>query len=91
MCRVWLWVSVFLQACVVLWSLNILCVVYFRVLCICMDGYMHALYIPDMRRADVTSVGQPLFKYQDDARSNTHKLFLHLTFSAEAYRMCVGV
>ena len=53
MCLVWLWVSVFLQACVVLWSLNILCVVYFGVLCICMDGYMHALYIPDLRRADV--------------------------------------
>ena len=53
MCCVWLWVSVFLQACVVLWSLNILCVVYFGVLCICMDGYMHELYIPDLRRADV--------------------------------------
>ena len=28
MCRVWLWVSVFLQACGVLWFLNILCVWY---------------------------------------------------------------
>ena len=53
MCRVWLWVSVFLQACGVLWSLNILCVVCFGVLCICIDDYMHALYIPDLRRADV--------------------------------------
>ena len=53
MCRVWLCVSVFLQACGVLWSLNILYVVYFGVLCICIDDYMHALYIPDLRRADV--------------------------------------
>ena len=29
MCRVCLWMSVFLQACGVLWFLNILCVVYF--------------------------------------------------------------
>ena len=30
-CRVWLWVSVFLEACGVLWFLNILCVVCFGV------------------------------------------------------------
>jgi len=53
MCCVWLCVSVFLQACGVLWSLNILCIVYFGVLCICIDDYMHALYIPDLWRADV--------------------------------------
>jgi len=53
MCRVWLCVSVFLQACCVLWFLNILYVVFFGVLCICIDDYMHALYIPDLRRADV--------------------------------------
>ena len=45
MCRVWLRVSVFLQACAVLWFLNILCVVCFGVLCICIDDYMHELYI----------------------------------------------
>jgi len=50
-CRVWLWVSVFLQACGVLWFLNILCVVYFGVLCICIDDYMHELYVSDLRRA----------------------------------------
>ena len=38
MCRVWLWVSVLLQACGVLWFLNILCVVCFGVLCIYIDG-----------------------------------------------------
>jgi len=31
--------------------LNILCVVCFGVLCICIDDYMHELYIPDLRRA----------------------------------------
>jgi len=40
MCRVWLCVSVFLQACGVPWFLNILCVVCFDVLCICIDDYM---------------------------------------------------
>jgi len=53
MCRVWLCVSEFLQECGVLWSLNILCVVYYGVLCNCIDDYMHALYIPDLRRAGV--------------------------------------
>ena len=53
MCRVWLWVSVLLQACGVLWFLNILCVVCLGVLCICIDDYMHELYIPDLRRAGV--------------------------------------
>ena len=53
MCRVCLCVSVFLQACGVLWFLNILCVVCFGVLCICIDDYMHELYIPDLRRAGV--------------------------------------
>ena len=53
MCRVWLCVSVFLQACGVPWSLNILCVVCFGVLCICIDDYMRDLYIRDLRRADV--------------------------------------
>ena len=43
----------FLQACGVLWFLNILCVVYFGALCICIDDYMHELYIPDLRRAGV--------------------------------------
>jgi len=43
MCLVWLCVSVFLQACGVLWFLNILCVVCFGVLCICIDDYMHEL------------------------------------------------
>jgi len=52
-CHVWLCVSVFLQVCGVLWFLNILCVVYFGVLCICIDDYMHELYIPDLRRAGV--------------------------------------
>ena len=37
----------------VLWFLNILCVVCFGVLCICIDDYMHELYIPDLRRAGV--------------------------------------
>jgi len=46
-------VSVFLQACGVLWFLNILCVVCFGVLCICIDDYMHELYITDLRRAGV--------------------------------------
>jgi len=46
-------VSVLLQACGVLWFLNILCVVCFGVLCICIDDYMHELYIPDLRRAGV--------------------------------------
>ena len=45
--------SVFLQACGVLWFLNILCVVCFGVLCICIDVYMHELYMADLRRADV--------------------------------------
>jgi len=50
MCRVWLCVSVFLQACGVLWSLNILCVVCFGVLCICIDDYMCLfLYITEHR------------------------------------------
>ena len=53
MCCVWLWVSVFQQACGVLWLLNILCVVCFGVLYICIDDYMHELYIPDLRRAGV--------------------------------------
>ena len=35
MCHVWLCVSVFLQACGVLWFLNILCVACFGVLCTC--------------------------------------------------------
>ena len=39
--------------CGVLWFLNILCVVCFGVLCICIDDYMHGLYIPDLRRAGV--------------------------------------
>ena len=39
----------FLQACGVLWFLNILCVVYFGVLCICIDDYMHDLYILEVR------------------------------------------
>ena len=43
----------FLQACGVLCFLNILCVVCFGVLCICIDVYMHELYIPDLRRAGV--------------------------------------
>ena len=43
----------FLQACGVLWFLNILCVVYFGVLCICIDDYMYELYIPDLRRVGV--------------------------------------
>ena len=43
----------FLQACGVLWFLNILCVVCFGVLCICIDVYMHELYIPDLRRVGV--------------------------------------
>ena len=47
-CRVWLRVIVFLQACGVLWFLNILCVVCFGVLCICIDDYMHELYIPEL-------------------------------------------
>ena len=46
-------VSVFLQACGVLWFLNILCVVCFGVICICIDDYMHVLYIPDLRRPGV--------------------------------------
>ena len=46
-------VSVFLQACGVLYFLNILCVVCFGVLCICIDVHMHELYIPDLRRAGV--------------------------------------
>jgi len=46
-------VSVFLQVCGVLWFLNILFVVYFGVLCICIGDYMHELYIPDLRRAGV--------------------------------------
>jgi len=53
MCCVWLCVSVFLQGCGVLWFLNILCVVCFGVLCICIDDYKHELYIPDLRRAGV--------------------------------------
>jgi len=55
MCRVWLWLSVFLQACGVLcgsWTFCV-CVVCFGVLCICIDDYMHELYVPDLRRADV--------------------------------------
>ena len=41
----------FLQACGVLLFLNIfVCVVCFGVLCICIDVYMHELYIPDLRR-----------------------------------------
>ena len=45
----------FLQACGVLWFLNILCVICFGVLCICIDvyEYMHELYIPDLRRVGV--------------------------------------
>ena len=43
----------FLQACGVLWFLNILCVVCFRVLCISIDDSMHELYIHDLRRAGV--------------------------------------
>jgi len=31
------------------------CVVCFGVLCICIDDYMHELYIPDLRRVGVTS------------------------------------
>ena len=53
MCCVGLCVSAFLQACGVLWFLNILFVVCFGVLCICIDDYMHELYIPDLRRAGV--------------------------------------
>jgi len=53
MCRVWLRVSVFQQACGVLWFLNILCVVYFGVLFICIDDDMHEVYIPALRRAGV--------------------------------------
>jgi len=58
MCRVWLWVCVFQQVCGVLWFLNILCVVCFGVLCICIDVYMHELYIPDLRRVGVKHVEQ---------------------------------
>ena len=29
------------------------CVVCFGVLCICIDDYMHGLYVPDLRRAGV--------------------------------------
>ena len=43
----------FLQTCGVLWFLNILFVVCFGVLCMCIDDYMHELYIPDLRRAGV--------------------------------------
>ena len=43
----------FLQACGVLWFLNILCVVCFGVLCICIDDYVLELYIPDLRRVGV--------------------------------------
>ena len=32
-----------------------MCVVCFGVLCICIDDYMHELYIPDLRRVGVTS------------------------------------
>ena len=53
MCRVWLCVNVFLQVCAVLCFLNILCVVCFGVLCICIDDYKYELYIPDLRRAGV--------------------------------------
>jgi len=30
-----------------------LCVVCFGVLCICIDDYMHELYVPDLRRVGV--------------------------------------
>ena len=43
----------FLQACGVLWFLNNLCVVCFGVLCICIDVYLHELYILDLRRVGV--------------------------------------
>ena len=36
------------------WFLNILCLVCFGVLCICIDVDMHELYIPDLRRVGVT-------------------------------------
>ena len=50
MCRVWLCVSVFLQECGVLWFLNILCVVCFGVLRICIDDYMlHNTSTPQVR------------------------------------------
>jgi len=57
-CCVWLSVSVFLQACGVLWFLNILCEVCFGVLCICIDDYMRELYIPDLKRAGVDIIKQ---------------------------------
>jgi len=61
---------VFLQACGVLWFLNILCVVCFGVLCICIDDYMHELYIPDLRRAGVMT--QNVQEPQDTTRLQEH-------------------
>jgi len=67
MCRVWLWVSVLQQACGVLWLLNLL------VCGMVWWCFMHMYWCLYVRH----QVGLPLFKYQDDARSNTHKI--HIT------------
>jgi len=59
---------VFLQACGVLWFLNIfVCVFFFGVLCICFDDYMHEQYIPDLRRVGVMYRDWPLLMWYPSA------------------------
>ena len=74
-CCVWLCVSVFLQACGVLWFLNILCVVCFGVLYICIDVCMHELYIPDLRLAGVMWRDWLLVMWYPSAILNIFKYF----------------
>ena len=76
----------FLQACGVLWFMNILCVVCFGVLCICIDDYMHDLYIPDMRHVGVMTqnVHEPqhtirLQKHTHSQPHMTHNIGIALT------------
>ena len=68
----------FLQACGVLWFLNILCVICFGVLCICIDDYRHELYIPDLRRADVMYTTR-LQEHTHSQSHTTHNIGITLT------------